>query len=143
MLFRSIEQARTIWRDQLPGLPADLWQWCLNQDQAVLLDLLACCAALTINAVMSKQDRPDSARIGHADQLAAALDLDMTNWFTPTAENYFARISKPLIVEALNEARNNPPAPAWLKLKKSELATVAEREIAGTGWLPQLLRPAG
>lgn len=138
----SIEQARTLWRDQLPGLPADLWQWCLNQDQAVLLDLLACCAALTINAVMLKHDRPNSDRIGHADQLAAALDLDMTNWFKPTAENYFGRVSKPLIVEALNEARSNPPAPAWLKLKKSELATVAEREIAGTGWLPPLLRPA-
>lgn len=140
---KHIEEARTLWLDRLPGLPADLWQWCLEQDQAVLLDLLAFCTALTINAVMMKQDRPDSNRIDHAGKLAAALDLDMATWFKPTADNYFGRISKPLIIEALNEARAQPPAPAWLKLKKGDLATIAEREIAGTGWLPVPLRPAG
>lgn len=32
-----------------------------------------------------------------------------------------------------------PPPPAWEKLKKAELAVLAEREIAGKGWLPQIL----
>jgi len=40
----------------------------------------------------------------------------------------------------LREARQQPPAPAWEKLKKAELAILAEREIAATGWLPKLLR---
>ena len=69
-----------------------------------------------------------------------SLSLDMKAWFTPTAESYFSRISKPHILDALTAARNQPPAPAWAKLKKAELATLAEREIAGTGWLPEILR---
>jgi len=32
------------------------------------------------------------------------------------------------------------PAPAWDKLKKSELAALAERETAGRNWLPEPLR---
>ena len=40
----------------------------------------------------------------------------------------------------MQEARQQPPAPAWEKLKKAELAELAEREIAATGWLPAPLR---
>jgi hypothetical protein len=32
---------------------------------------------------------------------------------------------------------------SWAKLKKTELAALAEREIHGTGWLPQSLRSIG
>lgn len=59
---------------------------------------------------------------------------------TPTADNYFSRISKPQILEALREAKGTAPAPAWEKLKKSELAALAEREIEGRNWLPEPLR---
>ncbi len=87
-----------------------------------------------------KADRPDAPRLAHAGQLAAVLHLDMTAWFTPTAENYFNRVSKVQILEALQEARQQPPAPAWGNLKKAELAALAERETAATGWLPVPLR---
>jgi ParB family chromosome partitioning protein len=66
----------------------------------------------------------------------------MKPWFTPDAANYFSRVSKPQIFEALREAKGQPPAPAWEKLKKAELAQEAERQLAKTGWLPALLRPA-
>jgi len=61
---------------------------------------------------------------------------------TPDAEKYFSRVSKPQILDALLEARQQPPAPAWEKMKKAELAQEAERQMAGKGWLPALLRPA-
>ena len=38
---------------------------------------------------------------------------------------------KPQILEALREAKGTEPAPAWEKLKKSELAAIAERETEG------------
>jgi ParB family chromosome partitioning protein len=31
-------------------------------------------------------------------------------------------------------------APAWTKMKKPELAALAEKQVAGTGWLPEPLR---
>ena len=140
--FQRLEAARETWSQRIPGTPGDIWQWCLGQDQAVLLDLLTFCAACTINSVQMKADRPDSPRLVHASQLAAALHLDMTPWFTPTAENYFNRVGKIQILEALQEARQQPPAPAWGNLKKAELAALAAREIAATGWLPLPLRQA-
>jgi len=120
----------------------DLWAWCLRQDRETLLKLLAFCAATSVDAVRSKQDRPECDRLRNADALASALSLDMKEWFAADAGNYFSRVSKPQILDALKEARNQPPAPAWEKMKKGELAALAERELAGKGWLPELLRPA-
>ncbi len=140
LAFTRLEQARENWGQRIPGTPDDLWQWCLEQDQTVLLDLLAFCVARTVNAVQKKTDRAGCPRLEHAKLLGMALDLDMKAWFTPTAENCFGRIPKPMIQQALAEGRGQPPAPAWEKLKKSELAALAERELAGTGWLPEILR---
>jgi ParB family chromosome partitioning protein len=139
--FEVLDRARTQWGDRLPGNPADLWAWCLAQDTDTLLGLLAYCVSRTVNAVQLKGDRPDSERFVHADALTKALDIDMAVWFRPTAENYFARISKTAILEALKEVKG-ATAPAWDKAKKADLAAIAEREIAQTGWLPVPLRKA-
>lgn len=138
--FVHIEAARQRWAERLPGCADALWSWCLDQDQSVLLDLLAFCCATSVNAVEAKKQDRDGARLAHATLLASALSLDMAAWFTPTAANYFGRVSKAQILDALREARNAPPAPAWEKLPKPALATLAERELSGTGWLPPLLR---
>lgn len=138
--FDAMVSAREFWGHQIPGTPDALWSWCILQDQNVLLDLLAFCAATTVSAVQLKADHPDCHRLRHAAMLAATLNLDMKSWFTPTAENYFSRVSKPHILAAIREARGTAPAPTWEKLKKADLATVAERETAGTGWLPPPLR---
>jgi ParB family chromosome partitioning protein len=140
--FVQMEAAREDWRRSLPATVEELWLWCLAQKQEVLLKLLAVCLAATLNAVRGKGDRPDCARLQHAEMLAAALSLDMKAWFTPDAEKYLSRISKPQIFADLQEARGQPPAPAWGKLKKADLAKEAERQVAGKGWLPALLRPA-
>ena len=138
--FLQLEAARETWGNRIPGTSGHLWTWCLEQHQSVLLDLLAFCTATTINAVQVKADRPGNQRLEHAEALATAVNLDMKSWFEPTAENFFSRISKPQILEALLEARGTAPAPAWEKLKKSELAALAAREIDGKGWLPEPLR---
>jgi ParB family chromosome partitioning protein len=134
-----ISAAHEEWSQKLPGTPEALWQWCMKQKQDVLLKLLACCAAHSIDAVRMKYDAPDDERLRHGHQLAAALKLDMKEWFTPTAD-YFSRIGKPQILAAISEAKGQPSAPALEKLKKGDLAGQAERLVAGTGWLPSPLR---
>ena len=138
--FAEIERLRESWGDRIPGDPEKFWTWCLEQHRDTLLDLLAFCAACSVNAVLQKADRPDCNRLVHAGLLAEALSLDMKAWFTPDAGNYFGRISKAGIIQALQETKNVPPAPAWHGMKKSELALLAARETAGSGWLPELLR---
>lgn len=127
--------------DRLPGNPAQLWTWCLDRSRDELVTLLAEVAAHAVDAVRRKADRPDSRRLRHADALAAALSLDMTQWYTPTAEGYFARMQRAHIIAAIDEAKGGH-GPALDKLKKSELATRAHQIVAGTGWLPAPLRGA-
>ncbi len=134
-----IEAASEHWSGRIPGDPTELFSWCLTLDADSLSGLLAFCVAQTVNAVLLKNDRPNCERMTHADLLANALKLDMAARFTPTAENYFSRVSKATIIEALREIKG-AVAPAWSGMKKSELASLAEREITGTGWLPAMLR---
>jgi ParB family chromosome partitioning protein len=84
--------------------------------------------------VQTKQYQSETTRLEHAARLTAALSFDLTGWFTPTAENFFSRVGRTTITAALAEAKRTPAKRSWEKLKKAELAALAEREIAGTGW---------
>src|ERR1019366_676099 len=53
--------------------------------------------------------------------------------------NYFGGITRTGILTAL-AAVENAIAPAWNNAKKSGLAAIAERKIAKSGWLPEVLR---
>ena len=135
----SLQQQKGAWLEILAAQP-DIWAWCLKQDQPTLLKLLAHLVARTVNAVKSKSDTEDAtARFAQADHLAAALDVDMSKWFTPTAENFFSKVSKTSMAEALAEA-GKPASADSLKLKKAQLAALAETELKSTGWLPVPIR---
>jgi ParB family chromosome partitioning protein len=136
----ALDEAHDNWLERIPTQPGQLWNWCLEQTQDTLLELLAFCAAHALDGVQRKGDRPDGGRLSHAQALTAAVNLDMAQWFTPTADNYFRRIGRPEIISAITEAKQVPAKRSWDKLKKAEFASFAEREIAGTGWLPQPLR---
>jgi ParB family chromosome partitioning protein len=135
----TIATAEEHWGAQLPCNPDGLFAWCLSQDADTLRALLTFCVARTVNAVLLKTDRADCPRMRHAVMLAESLGLDITAWFTPTAANYFTKVSKSAIIEALREVKG-AVAPAWSGMKKCDLAALVERTIAGTGWLPELLR---
>lgn len=128
------------WKERIPHTEAELFHWCLTQERDTLLELLAFCAGCTVDAVQMKHDGNPDSRIRHANALASALSLDMTQWFAPTAENFFSRVGRTSVVKAICEAKNVPSKRSWEKMKKSELAKLAEREVAGTGWLPEPLK---
>ncbi len=110
----------------------------MTQPQEKLLELLAYCVSRTVHGVQTKTDN-DAARLQHTDELARALGCDMTKWFTPTAENFFLRVSKSKISDAMGEA-GTPITADGMKGKKAELAALAESKLAGTGWLPEPIR---
>ena len=96
--------------------------------------MLACCVALTVDAVQA-DERPSAA-----DEIAQAAGLDMRSYWTPTAANYLSHISRAQILEILREAVSPEIAGALSKLTKTALAETAEKRLAGTGWLPKLLK---
>lgn len=136
--FISLEEQRENWFSKLPSESGDLWKRCLEQDQDTLLRLLAFCAARSLNGVKTKAD-DGQGRLKHSNELAIALDIDMKKWFAPTAENFFSKVSKARITEALTEA-GKPPTSDTAKVKKADFAAFAEKEIQGTGWLPEPVR---
>ena len=136
--LQSLEEQKQRWLSALPREEGELWTWCLNQNQEMLLRLIAFCAAQSLNAVQSKSESEEHQRLQHANALGSALRVDMTRWFVPTTDNFFGRISKSQIGDCLGEIGKSNSAVATLK--KDQLSNLAENEVRGTGWLPRPLR---
>jgi ParB family transcriptional regulator, chromosome partitioning protein len=129
------------WTEMLPKANG-LWEWLCEQQPKTLHALLAVCASRTVSAVAKPHTGATERQLAHADQLAGALGLDMANWWKPTAASYFNRVSKTEIIGALRETDRLGGPVDVQKLKKGDLATHAEKQVAGTGWLPAILRRA-
>jgi ParB family transcriptional regulator, chromosome partitioning protein len=128
---RSAQQ-RGLWATQLPEQTEALWNWLLTQDADTLTKLLAYCVSCTVKPMRERC----------ADQLAAAVALDMAQWWQPTVGGYLGRVSKTLICEAVTEAKGKAAADNIAALKKGDMATHAAELLNGTGWLPAMLRAA-
>jgi len=127
------ERAQAL-RAALPDDPEKLFGWLLQQPQAEVLRLCAYCVATTINGVSADETSPS------LDPLASAAGLDMREWWSATAENYLGGVPKARILEVVREAVSPEVAATLTSLKKGPLAQAAEKRLAGTGWLPNLLR---
>jgi len=139
---QGLARLHEAWGIQLPKKPAGLWHWLLDCDMDTRSSLFAYCAARTINATHLAYDRRPSA-MAHATQLAEALALDMSVQWSATKDNYFGRVTKSQILDAVREAKGSAAAQLIDHLKKGDMAQEAERLLAGTGWLPALLRTPG
>jgi len=125
------------WRERLPGDADRLLPWLIGQPLDTLLELLALCSALSVSAMSGRE--ADTT----GDALAAAVGLDMADWWTPTAGSYLAQVPKARIVEAVTEAVSIEMAAPLAKLKKGEAVAAAEALLQGTRWLPSPLRARG
>ena len=130
--IKASAQQRAVWQGQLPEDEERLWGWLLTQTSDTLTGLLAYCVASTV--------RPKS--IPAADHLAAALSLNMAQWWQPTVTGYFGRVAKPQILEAVTEGKGRAAADNIATLKKGDMATRAAELLKDTGWLPAMLKAA-
>jgi ParB family chromosome partitioning protein len=132
------------WRSRLSGDTGQLWGFIMALTANDLLDLIAVCAALAVDATHAKNgDYSNRQRMTHAGQLAETLRLDMSKHWTPTAERFFGRVSKKAICVAVAEAAGESAAFRIQDLKKPIMAAEAENIIRGRGWLPSVLRTKG
>ncbi|MDQ0507235.1 ParB/RepB/Spo0J family partition protein [Xanthobacter agilis] len=129
------------WASDMPRDVADLWAFVAGLDHASLMALLAHCASLTVNTVRMQWEQKPNAR-ATAEKLATATVLDMTAHWTPTGQTYLGRVTKAHILAAVREAVSDEAAERIAGLKKPEMAQAAEQLLAGTGWLPTVLRTA-
>jgi len=96
---KVIVERHARWAEQLPKEPGALWQTLVGFDTDSRQALFAHRVGLSVNAVHQSWNQGE--RMAHADALARAVDLDMVaaGW-TPTAEAYLGRVTKPRILEA-------------------------------------------
>jgi len=121
--------------DAVPLLP-----WLIAQPQAQLLNLLAFCIGSAIDTIESR----DQPHAGFA-RLANALGLDMREWWTPTAENYWNHVQKSRTIEIVGRVLSREVAQPLLAMKKEAVTQRVEQLVAATCWLPipLLNTPAG
>ncbi|WP_374346576.1 ParB/RepB/Spo0J family partition protein [Phenylobacterium sp.] len=136
---RSIEERHSRWASRMPQTVAEAWAFVAGLGGMEVLDLLAHCASLSVNALRATWDRKPMVW-AQADALAQAVGLDMGGYWTPTVASYLGRVTKARIAEAVGEGVSAEAAARIEGLKKPEMASEAEALLAGTGWLPSLLR---
>ena len=131
----ALQTARDGWIERLPKERAAWFAWLLELPQPELLELMALCSALTANAL------PSAGAAFDANALAAAVGLDMADWWEPTAEGFLNHVSKAQIAHVLKEAGVGPGSGHVDSMKKDALISTALARLKGRRWLPAPLRP--
>ncbi len=139
---QAVTKAEDGWRSRLPHQHGALWGWLQNQDATTLLDLLAVCVARTVNAGSRTWTNLTGGE-SIAAQVATAAGLDMRQCWTATKDSYLGRVSKALILDAVREGAGAGVANRIARSKKEVMVADAEQVLAGTGWLPAVLRVPG
>ena len=130
------------WLRQLPEEPSALWDFLIDLDGDSRASLFALCAALSVNAIQEPYNRRADA-LAHANRLAERVSLDLAQTWTPTAANFFGKVTKGRILNAVREGRGESAAQLIDHLKKADMAREAERLLERSGWLPQPMRTPG
>ena len=136
----AFEAARRRWRARLPSDERELWDWLVAADAATRLDLLAFCAGAVVEATRRRSGQPGRGALAHADQLAAAVGLDVRGSWHPTRAAFLDKVSKRHILAAVAEVAGEAKAQAWEGLKKEALIELAEPVLSEARWLPEPLR---
>lgn len=143
----GLEAGRTACLAGIPDTQAGLLEWCLGQETTVLIEALALLVASNVDLAHEDGHIDDRRKQALADQIARALDLDMTRHWTPDLA-FWTRLPKAALIKALESA------PCTLRLEgddraaflrkmakgtKDELARTVAQALEGKGWLPALL----
>jgi ParB family transcriptional regulator, chromosome partitioning protein len=132
--FSVINEERAYWKSVLPE-DNELWleYFIGNPDQVRRM--------LTLGAAISTGvTRAQGSMKAQQQQMCKALNLDMTQWWEPTPDNYLRMLSKAKMVEVIKQATGVDETAAMSKLKKAEAIAYTWEKIKGTKWLPEMLK---
>ncbi len=103
-------------------------------DDADVIAILAYLTAKTISCVKSTVDGDDVAY----QVLGKYVDLDIAKYWKPTAENYFSKLNKSKLLSLISE-KDTEQRKGDEKLKRGELAQLAEQLYAGSDFMPAMM----
>lgn len=103
----EIARLEAHWVQVIPGDEAERAHWFLQADFQQVLDVLAFVTALQIDVVQYAEKGGGAHWVAPSASVAPyahAIQYDARAWFTPTAEHYFARVNKTLMLAGLTDA---------------------------------------
>ena len=127
---------------QLPKKPEQLWPWLLDCD-ADTRSSLFCLLRRADHQRHAPTLRPAPLGHGARDQARGSFVPRHVGAVVGHTGELSRRVTKSQILEAVHEAKGSAAARMIEHLKKGDMAQEAERLLAGTGWLPTLLRTPG
>jgi ParB family chromosome partitioning protein len=122
------------WRLRIPQDSSDEFAWLLSLPPAESLELFSLCVASSLDATTGVAGRQPGL------ELSGALQIDVADYWTATEASYLGSVPKEKMAEAVEEACGPGSGVPILKMKKAEAAQYAEQKLAGTRWLPGMLR---
>lgn len=134
------------WANRFESIESPL-AWALSASRDDLMDCLAHVVAALLDFANEAATPHDRNIHDSADQLACAIDLDMSRRWKADLD-FWLKLPKALLLEALAEspvaaAKGEAKAAAFLaasaKLKKAQLAEIVSEAFAEAGWLPDVL----
>ncbi|QJU41805.1 ParB/RepB/Spo0J family partition protein [Serratia marcescens] len=136
---QKLNEMHESWLSRFPQDWRDDFTWLLVWPQADVLALLAYCISLAVDGKETHmRDNRIASRLGRIEQ---ALNFQIGEWWKPTSENYFSRIGKDQIVDALNSAGESGKAKDAEGMKRKEAAEFAAAVLSETDWLPSCMAP--
>lgn len=133
----ALRELQQVAGEVLPEDSTELFAALLAMEQGELVKLLAVCVASTVDVVT-----PRATPHQPGEELAQAVSLDMAAWWQPTAEGYFKHVPKAAVLQAVGEYAPDQVS-RLAKLKKTDIASEAERLADGTGWMPAIFKAQG
>ncbi|MXO71819.1 ParB/RepB/Spo0J family partition protein [Alteraurantiacibacter buctensis] len=124
----------------------DLFRALSDDDRAAWLGFVV---ARTLEASLNMTGE---RHIAFHEHLGGMIGIDMAAWWRPTAANYFDRVPKQVILDALTDVGGLELSSRFAAVKKGDLAMSAERVFAGTyitevavrdkalAWVPKVMR---
>lgn len=136
---QKLTELHSSWLNRFPSEWFEGFDWLLAWPQEDVLALLAYCVSQSIDGVSSQVFNKRVAN--RLEPLEKALNFQIGEWWKPTSANYFSRIGKDQIVDALDSAGRTGNARDAEKMKRKEAAEFAESILKDTGWLPVCMAP--
>jgi len=136
---QKLTELHESWLSRFPQDWTAGFDWLLAWPQTDVLALLTYCVAQGIDGISAQIY---NQRVSHSlAPVEKALDFQIGDWWKPTSANYFSRIGKDQIVDALNSAGKTGKASDAEKLTRKDAAEFAEAVLKETDWLPGCMTP--
>ncbi|MDB6375009.1 hypothetical protein [Photorhabdus bodei] len=138
-------QAYTVLMEQKEHIKALLpedWKkdftWLLAWPVEHVHNLMGFCVAWGINGVQNREC--GRTQLSPLDGLETIMGFHLRDWWQPTKDNFFGRLSKAQICEALTQAGLTGAASDAEKMKKGDAAEFAEKYMANNRWVPEWMK---